>query len=73
MPSQVYQPPVKGLISFISKFTRLQPWRFCFISLLSLIWSIDATVWPYLLRLIIDTLTRYDTDRYAVWVLSNGS
>ncbi len=57
----------KNLISFIWKFVRLQPISFFFIYLLSLTWSIDSTVWPYLLRLIIDTLTHYDMDRGLAW------
>jgi ATP-binding cassette subfamily B protein len=59
--------PVKALISFIWKFIRMQPWIFFFIYLLSLTWSLDSTLWPYLLRLIIDTLTQYDMDRANVW------
>jgi ATP-binding cassette subfamily B protein len=58
---------VKHLISFVWKFIRLQPMNFFFIFFLSLVWSIDLTVWPYLLRLVIDTLTHYDTDRTAAW------
>lgn len=57
----------KSLTSFILKFIRLQPWRFFFIFLLSLTWSIDLTVWPYLLRLIIDTLTTYEMNRADAW------
>lgn len=64
-PNQI---PIKNLISFIWKFVRMQPWRFFFIFFLSLTWSIDSTVWPYLLRLIVDTLTQYDTDRTASWI-----
>src|SRR5437868_13508690 len=59
--------PVKNLISFVWKFMRLQPWSFFFLFFLSLTWSVDSTVWPYLLRLIIDTLTQYDMDRADVW------
>lgn len=59
--------PFKKLISFIWKFMRLQPWSFFFIFLLSLTWSVDSTLWPYLLRLIIDTLTKYDADRMGAW------
>lgn len=59
--------PFKYLVSFIWKFLRLQPWIFFFIFFLSLTWSIDATVWPYLLRQIIDTLTQYDTNRESIW------
>lgn len=58
----------KGLVSFIWKFLRLQPWRFFFIFFLSLTWAIDATVWPYLLRLIIDALTYHELDRMGAWM-----
>lgn len=60
---------MKNLISFIWKFLRLQPWKFFLIFFLSLIWSIDSTVWPYLLRLIIycGALTLHETDRLNAW------
>lgn len=57
----------KHLLSFIWTFLRKQPISFFFIFFLSLAWSIDSTVWPYLLRLIIDTLTQYDMDRASAW------
>jgi ATP-binding cassette subfamily B protein len=57
----------KKLVSFIWKFVALQRWKFISIFLLSLVWSLDATVWPYLLRLLIDTFTQYDGDRAAAW------
>lgn len=60
--------PFKHLLSFIWKVLRMQPWSFLLIFLLSLIWSIDSTVWPYLLGLIIDTLTVYDLDRIDSWM-----
>lgn len=60
--------PIKSLISFIWKFVRLQPLSFFFIYFLSLTWSVDSTLWPYLLRLIIDTLTHYDMDRAGAWM-----
>lgn len=56
-----------SLVSFIWKFLRLQPWSFFLIFLLSLTWSIDTTLWPYILRHIIDTLTQYDTNRAGAW------
>lgn len=58
---------IKSLFSFIWKLVRLQPWKFFFIFLLSFTWTVDGTVWPYLLRLIIDTLTQYDMDRTSSW------
>jgi len=60
------------LISFMWKFVRLQRWMFFLIALLSLVWSIDSTVVPYLLRLIIDTLTLHDVDRAAAWPALKG-
>ena len=57
----------RALFSFIWKFVRLQHWKFFFIFILSFVWSLDATVVPYFLRLIIDTLTLHDTDRAAAW------
>jgi ATP-binding cassette subfamily B protein len=60
--------PSRNLISFIWKFVRLQPWSFFFIYLFSLTWAVDSTVWPYLLRLIIDTLTHYEGDRTLAWM-----
>lgn len=60
--------PIRSLISFIWKLVRMQPWSFFFIYFLSLTWSLDSTVWPYLLRLIIDTLTHYDMDRSSAWM-----
>lgn len=57
----------KSLLSFVGQFIRLQPWSFFFLFFLSLVWSIDSTVWPYLLRLIIDTLTQHETHRALAW------
>jgi ATP-binding cassette subfamily B protein len=67
----------KDLISFAWKFVRMQPISFFFIYFLSLAWSVDSTVWPYLLGLIIDTLTQYDMDRGSAldalkWLLVTG-
>ncbi len=56
-----------SLVSFIWQFVRLQPYRFFFIFLLCFTWSIDSTLWPYLLRLIIDTMTKHELDRSHVF------
>lgn len=58
--------------TFFWKFLRLQRWKFLFIFLLSLAWSVDATVWPYLLRLVVDAFTLYDADRSAAWPALKG-
>lgn len=65
MSIQKSNPP--SLISFILKFMRLQKGRFICIFLFSLVWTLDATVWPYLLRSVVDTFGYYDLDRKSAW------
>jgi ATP-binding cassette subfamily B protein len=57
----------KGLISFIWKFIVSQKGSFFWIYFLSLAWSLDATLWPYLLRHIIDTFNQFDSNRALAW------
>ena len=56
-----------NLTSFLWKFIRLQRFKFVAIALLSFVWTMDTTFTPYLLRLIVDTLTLHDADRFAAW------
>ena len=62
----------KNLISFIWSFVRAQPWSFLFIYLFSLTWAVDITLWPYLVRLLIDTLNQFDGQRAEVWSSIHG-
>ncbi len=55
------------LSAFLWKFVCMQPWSFFLIYFFSLAWALDSTLWPYLLRLIIDTLTNYEMDRANAW------
>jgi ATP-binding cassette subfamily B protein len=64
--------PLRRLFTFIWKFISLQPFSFFFIFLFSLTWSIEQTLIPYLLRLVIDSLTNYETDRSAIWPAIGG-
>ncbi|MCX6990621.1 MAG: ABC transporter ATP-binding protein [Chlamydiae bacterium] len=57
----------RSLLPFIWKFVGLQRWIFFSILLLAFVWSIDMTAWPYVLRLVIDTLTQYDLNRESCW------
>lgn len=71
------KPSTKLLISFIWKYAKLQRWKFFFMFLLSLTWSCDATIWPYILRRIVDIFTQFDTHREAAlpalkWFLVAG-
>lgn len=58
---------LKELFFFIGRFMKLQRWSFICIFSLSLVWSLDATLWPYILRLVMDVFTQYDGDRACVW------
>ncbi|MBP7074581.1 MAG: ABC transporter ATP-binding protein [Rhabdochlamydiaceae bacterium] len=61
-----------SLFRFIWKFISVQRWKFFFIYLLSLVWALDATVAPYILRLIIDAFTVHEADRAAAWPVLKG-
>lgn len=61
-----------SIIAFIWKYVSFQRWKFLIIFLLSLVWSLDATLWPYILRLIVDAFTLYDTDRSSAWPALKG-
>src|SRR3569832_985255 len=62
----------KLLLPFVFKFLKLQKWKFFFIFLLALVWSLENTLWPYLLRLFIDTFNRFDGNRMESWTALKG-
>jgi ATP-binding cassette subfamily B protein len=59
--------PYKSLFSFILHFVSSQRIAFCLLCIVSFVWSIDTTVWPYLLHIIIDILTEYQAKRELAW------
>lgn len=56
-----------SLTSFIWQFVKKDRLPFFIIALTSLVWSLDATIWPYILRVVINTLTQFEGDRADVW------
>lgn len=42
---------------------RPSKWVFLFILLTSLSWTLDATLWPYIFRVVLDVFTQYDHER----------
>lgn len=56
-------------MNFIWRFIREQRWLFAAIFLLSFMWLIETLFWPFLLREIVDVLTRYDASRSSAWPL----
>lgn len=67
MQTTIKKIPIKSIVSYVWQFLRIQPWSFFFLFLFSLAWTVDSLVWPYLLRLIIDTLTQFESNRLEVW------
>ncbi|HSX04574.1 MAG TPA: ABC transporter ATP-binding protein [Rhabdochlamydiaceae bacterium] len=59
--------PYKNLGAFFWHFIRPYRWTFFFIFLVSIVWALDATVWPYILRLVVDIFTMNETHRAAAW------
>jgi ATP-binding cassette subfamily B protein len=57
----------RNLISFLWPLIRPYRWSFLTVFLLAMFWSLDATIWPYLLGKVIDILTRFEADRAAAW------
>lgn len=56
-----------ALLFFIWSFVKIQKWTFLSILLVSLVWALDATLWPLILQHAIDIFTQYDADRSSAW------
>lgn len=52
---------------FILSFIKRQRLRFFLILLCSLAWPVEAVVWPFLLRLVVNIFTEFDTMRAEAW------
>jgi ATP-binding cassette subfamily B protein len=57
----------KSLFSFIWHFIVLQKFAFVTLFIVSLAWALDVTLWPYILKVFIDTLTKYQDTRAIAW------
>ncbi len=57
-----------NLLSFIWSFVLNQKILFLFIFIVSLAWSLEVTIWPYILKLIIDVLSQYENERHIAWL-----
>jgi ATP-binding cassette subfamily B protein len=55
----------KQLFAFIWQFIRPHRFVFFIIFMVSFGWAVDTTVWPYILKIIIDVITQFDTTRSA--------
>jgi len=56
-----------SLSGFIWSFVRKQPFIFAVILVLSLVWTLDLLLWPFLLRKLVDLLSYYNADRLSAW------
>ena len=60
--------PYKEFFQFIWQFLRRQKWTFFVISLIDFFtWSLDALLWPYILHIVIDIFTNFETNRIDAW------
>jgi ATP-binding cassette subfamily B protein len=57
----------RELFLFIAGFIKLQRWKFLGILIVSFVWSLDATLWPLILKKAVDIFNFYDNDRPAAW------
>ncbi len=59
----------KSLLPFIWHFIKKHWFLFAITQFFSFAWSIDHTFWPYIIMLLIDTITTYAGDRSDMWHL----
>jgi ATP-binding cassette, subfamily B, bacterial len=57
----------KELAAFIWSFMKRQKAAFLYIGIISFVWSLDITLWPYLFRLLIDGLAMNEAHREMAW------
>jgi len=57
----------KTLTKFIWFFVKKQKAYFIAIQILAISWSIDNTVWPYVLKLLIDKILAFSGDKGEIW------
>lgn len=60
-------PKIRDVFSFIWRFIKPYKFSFFIIAFVSLAWSLDYTLWPYVIRVIIDILTNHDLNRSEIW------
>ena len=57
----------KEIIRFVWQFMRPHRWAFAFAFIMAFAWCFDALLWPYILRIVVDTLTAYEVNRLEAW------
>src|SRR3990167_2314359 len=63
----IFSMSTAKLISFIIRFMRPQKGLYSILILISFVWSLDVTIWPYLFAKVIRILTEHDTTRNTAW------
>ncbi len=61
-----------GVLAFFWRFAKLQKGLFFCMLLLSVTQAVDSTMWPYLLRRVIDVMTEYENSRDLAWAALKG-
>src|SRR5689334_14754852 len=57
----------KTLLAFFWHFLKKHWVMLLFIQLFSFAWSLDHTLWPYVIMTLIDTITNFTGDKAEVW------
>lgn len=63
------QPLPKTLFAFIWYFLKKHWVSFLIVQLCYFAWTIDSTLWPYVIMVLIDTITQYSGDRSEAWAV----
>lgn len=58
----------KTLFPFIWFFLKKHWVALLFLQIFSFAWSLDHTLWPYVIMVLIDTITHYAGDKAGIWV-----
>lgn len=57
----------KSISGFIFHFIKKQKSGFILLQVLALSWAFDATLWPYVLKMVIESLTNFEGPKAQIW------
>lgn len=57
----------KSLFAFLWHFVKKQPLAFAFVILTAMIWSVNEIIFPYFIKLIVNTIHDFKGDRHAIY------
>jgi ATP-binding cassette subfamily B protein len=66
------QNAARSVTNYLWHFIKKQKAGFLLMQLFALAWALEATLWPYVLMLLIDTLQEYQGPREEIWPAIKG-